>query len=52
MLCADEVLAALKLMVNDLRLYFSGKHSSYILVHSHLNLIYFLHKDNIHAALK
>ena len=51
MLCADDVLAHLKLMVNDLHANF-GKHSSYIAIHSHLNLIYFLHKDNKRNALK
>ena len=47
MLCADDVLAHLELMVNDLHLIIFGKHSSYIVINSHLNLIYFLHEDNI-----
>ena len=41
MLCVDEVLTHLKLMVNVLCSNYFGKHSSCIVIHSHLNLIYF-----------
>ena len=43
MLCADEVLKYLKLLVNDLRSN-SFWYTFYIVTHSHLNLIYSHHK--------
>ena len=50
--CADEVLTHLNLTVNDLARIRFDKHSSCIVNHPHLNLIYFLHKERERNSLK
>ena len=46
-LCINEVLAHLKLRWTVSAQIIFGKHSGYVVIHSHLNLIYFLAKEYI-----